>query len=1035
MSAVQSIRSAVFLLSTVFFLSCDDSATETEETRTPASLDIVGGDEQQGVVGQELANALVVRVEDANGQPVAGQLVNFRVTAGGGSVFAEAGLTNASGIVQDRWTLGTSTADAQRVEARAVNPNTGAAIVFATFKATPLPGPAHSVTKSAGDAQTGALGGALTDSLAVRVVDSFGNPVPNVQVTWAASVNNGAVSPATSQTNAEGIAKTQWTLGSRFDTPHSVTATVGALAPASFSVTPTLPSSASIVKLTGDGASATVGVAMADSLAVRVQLSGGQVVPGVQVSWNVTGGNGTIAPQVSTTQSDGVARARLTPGNAAGPNVVAASVTGLTAVQFTVTGTAGVPASLTKLSGDGQQGTVGQALSQPLVLRVLDQHGNGVPNADVTWTPSAGTIAPGSAATNANGEATTTWTLGQSAGPHTLNAAVAGLSAAQFTAAARAGPVSVLTLVGGSGQSATAGSSLPTPVQVRAQDSFGNPVSGAAITFAASDGGSFSPSTVTTDAAGNAAAQWTLGSVAGTQTATMSIGSVSVTTTATATTGTAALLGIVSGNAQAGIAGDPLAQPLVVRVADANSNPVAGVSVTWAAGSQCGAVSPASSTTDASGFAQSNWTLGSSGRLCSGGVTATAAGGAAAQFTARFLGRTAQLIDPGNFVEQVGTIQVPIVLTATVTDNAENPVPNVTVNWSRTQGNGSLATTSSVTDSTGRASATLTPGTLAGDNRISASVAGVTAVEYLVWTRALAAERMVIVDGNNQTGEPGQSLTQAILVRVEDQYGNGVYDEPVTFHVTTGGGYVERTTVRTAPSGLVGTVWAPGSVGAQEVRATWSSSAVVFSATGVEGARDGLIMVGGNEQIAVTSQQREHFLSAMTVRVVNGRGEPVAGVPVTWAAEFVQTVTSDAAGLATLNNARVQLLGVGTRTINATLPNGTAAHFTLIVQSGGGGTFAAPSLTGSSTARVGRRLPGRAIVICSDRMGGASSCSIRTRPADLSSTASGGQLIPAPGIFPAGRHEFFWILSNTPGTYYLEASAPLPNIVSATAVP
>lgn len=101
------------VLSLLLVLSCKDSPTENRGIQTPAALDIVAGDGQSGVVGAELANPLVVRVEDANGQPVVGQLVNFRVTAGGGSVFAAAGLTNASGIVQDRWTLGTSTADTQ----------------------------------------------------------------------------------------------------------------------------------------------------------------------------------------------------------------------------------------------------------------------------------------------------------------------------------------------------------------------------------------------------------------------------------------------------------------------------------------------------------------------------------------------------------------------------------------------------------------------------------------------------------------------------------------------------------------------------------------------------------------------------------------------------------------------------------------------------------------------------------------------------------------------------------------------------------
>jgi hypothetical protein len=1026
-------QGVALLLSATALLSCNDSPTEAEQIRAPASLDVVAGDEQEGVVGAELASPLVVRVEDANGLPIIGQLVNFRVTAGGGSVFAGAGITNALGVVQDRWTLGTSTADSQRVEARAVNPTTGAGIVFATFRATPLPGPAQSVTKTAGDAQNGALGVALAESLAVRVADAFGNPVPAVTVAWAASVSNGSVSPATSQTNAQGIAKARWSLGARLDLEPEATALVATLAPARFTAVATLPASARIVRVAGEGASAAVGAAMADSLAVRVELAGGEPVSGAAVSWMVSGGGGIVSPATSVTQADGVTRARLTLGTGAGPHTVTASVPNLTPATLTVTGTPDVPAVLTKMSGDGQTGVVAEALAQQIVVRVADRYGNGVLNVAVTWTPSAGAAVAGGTATDAASQATAVWTLGQASGAQTLTASVSNLPSTQFAATARPGVVTSIVVVSGGGQSATAGSTLPSPVDVHATDRFGNSASDVSIIYTTSDGGSFSPAGATTDASGRASARWTLGGSVGTQTATMSNGGVVTSVTAIATAGTATLLAIVSGNAQAGIAGDPLANPLVVRVTDAHANPVAGVAVGWAVGSQCGAVSPPSSTTDASGIAQTNWTLGTSSRLCDGGITASIGGGASAQFTARFLGRTAQLIDPGNFVEQVATIGVPVVLTATVTDNAENPVPGVQVNWSRTEGTGALANASSVTDEFGRASATFTPGTLAGSNRVLASVTGVTGAEYHVWTRALAPERLVIIDGDNQTGEPGQTLAQPIRVRVEDRYGNGSYDEPVTYQVIAGGGHVERTTLRTDPSGVAATAWAPGAPGAQEARATWSSTQVTFAATGVEGTREGLIIVEGNEQVATTSFQREHFLSPMTVRVVNGRGEPVSGVPVTWAAEFSQTVTSDAAGLSTLVNGRVQLLGVGTRTITATLPNGTVAHLTLIVQSGGGGAFGAPSHTGPSTGRVGRRLPGRVIVTCSDRMGGVSSCSVRTHGESFS--GFGGELIPAPGIFPSGRFEYFWILPDTPGTYYVTVSgAGLPNAIAATAV-
>src|ERR1700694_5447263 len=72
----------------------------------PSALLVVAGDTQVGTAGTELPTALIVKVVDANNQPVASQIVNFRVTQGGGSVFAGASLTNADGIAKERWTLG-----------------------------------------------------------------------------------------------------------------------------------------------------------------------------------------------------------------------------------------------------------------------------------------------------------------------------------------------------------------------------------------------------------------------------------------------------------------------------------------------------------------------------------------------------------------------------------------------------------------------------------------------------------------------------------------------------------------------------------------------------------------------------------------------------------------------------------------------------------------------------------------------------------------------------------------------------------------
>src|SRR5689334_4382965 len=98
------------------------------------SLSVVSGNNQTVPPGTELPNPLVARVEDSRGRAVGGQIVNFVVVSGGGSVFAGAAISGRDGIVQERWTVGSS--GPQQVEARAVDNATGEKLTFATFTAT-----------------------------------------------------------------------------------------------------------------------------------------------------------------------------------------------------------------------------------------------------------------------------------------------------------------------------------------------------------------------------------------------------------------------------------------------------------------------------------------------------------------------------------------------------------------------------------------------------------------------------------------------------------------------------------------------------------------------------------------------------------------------------------------------------------------------------------------------------------------------------------------------------------------------------------
>jgi alpha-tubulin suppressor-like RCC1 family protein len=293
----------------------------------PARLLVVSGDMQVAPVGTELPQPLVVRVVDENNRPVKNQLVNFVVTAGGGSVFAGSALTNAQGEARERWRLGPSAADSQRVEARAVDPSTGTPLVFAVFKATALAGPATGLVAVGASARQGFAATVLADSLAVRLVDANGNPVAGAPVTWSVVRGGGSISPPTSTTNAQGIARAAWTLGASADSANEARATSGAFT-VQFTATAQVGAPATV---TVDPAQLTFTVGgAARTVTATVRDAGGNVVAGAAVTWASTdpsvvqvAGNGNTA--TVTPAGTGSAQVRATAGSATGAAAVTVS--------------------------------------------------------------------------------------------------------------------------------------------------------------------------------------------------------------------------------------------------------------------------------------------------------------------------------------------------------------------------------------------------------------------------------------------------------------------------------------------------------------------------------------------------------------------------------------------------------------------------------------------------------------------------------------------------------------------------------------
>jgi adhesin/invasin len=181
-------------------------------------------------------------------------------------------------------------------------------------------------------------------------------------------------------------------------------------------------------------------------------------------------------------------------------------------------GDGGTPPStvaIAKTSGDGQAAVVGQPLADSLVVTVTDG-GVASAGAAVAWTTATpgAVLDPTSSVTDANGHASTAWTLGTVSGTQNATATLSGGSLTAFAATALADVAASLSNAGGDAQTGETNAPLAAPVQAKVADQFGNGVPGVAVGWAAT-GAAVSAPTVNTDASGLSPVTVTLGGVAG----------------------------------------------------------------------------------------------------------------------------------------------------------------------------------------------------------------------------------------------------------------------------------------------------------------------------------------------------------------------------------------------------------------------------------------------------------------------------------------------------------------------------------------
>ncbi len=536
---------------------------------------------------------------------------------------------------------------------------------------------------------------------------------------------------------------------------------------------------------------------------------------------------------------------------------------------------AGVPTQLQLVDGCGQTGEVGKPLAQKIVARVLDQYNAPVPERNVRFVVLSGggqvqgatnLVVP----TDGNGRASVTWTLGAAPGQNKIEVRSFSANSTPLTGS----PISCTAngVTGAPAKLQVASNhrklypvnSVTDTLVVRVTDASNNPVSGKAVKFSVLAGAGYlmngqlpERKIYQTISAANGAAKAVLntGAVFGDTT------KISVVLEAVApplvlqpalfvVAAPPDSMKAVSGNEQSALLNATLPEPLKVQIFDATGLPAANHAVTFSiltGGGKFGNGGAQFETiTDSQGFAKTALKLGA------------LPGNNQVQVKSQFKGKALRH-SPVSFIATAvtGTISPSLsavmvapqnglladsvsaaVVTVSLYDEFNNPVPGKNVRIKVTGERIFIKQPSAPTDLNGEATAEVRS-KKAGFKMISAYVLPENLVLFdsvRVRFNEIAAARMRLFSGNNQTAKANTILPQPVCLELLDKFGNPPKPTNVTFTVLTGGGtIIGYRNVNTDSKGQARAVWQLGAnVGEQKLEAHGNSlqgSPINFTAT------------------------------------------------------------------------------------------------------------------------------------------------------------------------------------------------------------
>jgi hypothetical protein len=473
---------------------CSHDSTK-DTAQLAAAITVVRGDAQHGIVGQPLADSLVVQVVDEDGQPLAAQTVTFRmmVDEPGASVGPSEVTTDAHGQASARGVLGT-VAGPWEAEADVAGPH--GRTLTARLSAMSTPGAPDTISIKGGQDQGARVSTRLSDSLVVEVADRYGNVVPDVEVSWAA-IGGGSTSAAETVTGADGRTGVTRTLGPTAGDQSTTASVDGARgSPVSFHHLAVAAGVSGLFPVSGGGQTGAVSSPLPNPLKVRALDGEGNPIAGQPVVWTPAVGDGSASPTSGSTDENGIASTEWTLGPDLGPQSLSAKAGTLPTVTFQATGVAGPPTQLAMVTQPASSAQSGAVLSRQPKVRLEDAGDNPTATDGVAVTVAlasgpAGTLSGTLVVNTIDGQATfTDLAISGPVGSYTLRFTSPGLSpissAAVVLSGGAAASIAITTQPSGSADDGVPFARQPV---VELRDADDNLVDGVEVDAAIESGG------------------------------------------------------------------------------------------------------------------------------------------------------------------------------------------------------------------------------------------------------------------------------------------------------------------------------------------------------------------------------------------------------------------------------------------------------------------------------------------------------------------------------------------------------------------